>query len=111
MSYRCLVCGYDQMPYPPQDYNICPCCGTEYGVDDVFESHYELRNQWLSMGGHWFSRVRPYIRPPYWNAWDQLDLAGYHYSVHRPVSTVTKESNSVPRPNGLRVFAITRRVA
>lgn len=59
-GYRCLVCGYDQMPHPPADYNICPCCGVEYELDDVFESHLELRNDWLRNGGKWFSRSKNY---------------------------------------------------
>ena len=82
--FRCLVCGYNQMPHPPKDYNICPCCGTEYGLDDAFDSYELLRDKWLEKGAPWMSQSSPYNQPQQWNAWDQLDLAGYHYSVPRP---------------------------
>lgn len=111
MSYRCLVCAYDQMPHPPRDYNICPCCGSEYGVDDVFESHAELRDEWLRAGGPWFSRISPYNQPPNWNAWNQLDLAGYAYSVERPQTRVKKVLYSPPIPAAYRVFGFTRNIA
>jgi hypothetical protein len=44
MNYRCKMCGYDQMPFPPNRHNICPCCGIEYGVDDALESYERLRD-------------------------------------------------------------------
>src|SRR5438477_9835598 len=84
MSYRCKMCGYDQMPDPPNRHNICPCCGIEYGVDDAFESYEELRNDWLRAGAPWFSQLEPYVVPAGWNAWDQLDRAGYVYAAPRP---------------------------
>lgn len=84
MNYRCLVCGYNQMPHPPKDYSICPCCGVEYGLDDAFDSHRKLRNEWLRLGAPWFSKLRPYEAPANWNAWDQLDKAGYDYDVPAP---------------------------
>lgn len=85
MNYQCPVCGYDQMPDPPRDYNICPCCGVEYGLGDTFDSHRELRNAWLLEGAPWFSRMPPYVAPANWSAWDQLDNAGYVYDVPPPV--------------------------
>lgn len=84
MNYQCKVCAYSQMPSPPEDYSICPCCGVEYGVDDAFESYRVLRDDWLREGGHWFSQRQPYQRPVNWNAWDQLDLAEYDYGIPRP---------------------------
>lgn len=84
MSHRCLVCAYDQMPHPPNSYNICPCCGVEYGLDDAFDSHELLRDEWLAVGAPWFSRVVPYDRPANWDAWEQLDLAGYSHNIARP---------------------------
>jgi hypothetical protein len=99
--YQCKVCAYSEMPYPPADYNICPCCGVEYSVDDAFESHYELRDRWLSSGANWFSRRDPYIRPVNWSAWDQLDLAGFPYSVARPPSIVKDTVELAPLPPGM----------
>lgn len=73
MNYRCPVCFFGQMPYPPQDYNICPCCGTEFGNDDVEQSYEELRYQWITGGAQWF-----FGQPPLgWNAWAQLANAAY----------------------------------
>jgi len=66
----CPVCAYPDMPYPPADYNICPCCGTEFGNDDAMLSHDQLRAQWLANGAGWF-----FGNPPVgWNPYMQLIL-------------------------------------
>jgi len=89
LAYRCMVCGYDEMPSPPQDYNICPCCGVEYGLDDVFDTYRDLREEWLAAGGKWFSR-HPNQKPPMnWSAWEQLDLAEFEYSIPSPSSNIS----------------------
>jgi len=73
MNYRCPVCFFDQMPYPPQDYHICPSCGTEFGNDDVEYSYEELRYQWIIGGAQWF-----FGQPPHgWSAWAQLAKVAY----------------------------------
>lgn len=69
--FTCPVCFYDKMPRPPLDYNICPCCGTEFGSDDIDHSHAELRNQWVAGGAKWFFRQSP----SGWNPWGQLRQA------------------------------------
>jgi hypothetical protein len=56
--YTCPVCFYPELIYPPQDFNICPCCGVEFENDDYETSHAELRQQWLHAGAPWFSSVR-----------------------------------------------------
>jgi hypothetical protein len=79
MNYVCPVCFYDQMPYPPEDYHICPCCGTEFENDDAEYSYAELRCQWILGGALWF-----YEQPPQnWNAAAQLAKAGF--GVHTTV--------------------------
>jgi hypothetical protein len=83
VNNKCKVCGYD-MPYPPVAYNICPCCGIEYGLDDAFDSYQDFRDNWLREGGKWFSRIEPHLQPNGWNAWDQLERAGLSYAVPRP---------------------------
>jgi hypothetical protein len=70
----CPVCGYDNLPFAPADYNICPSCGTEFGYDDFTASHAELRMRWLQNGAPWFSQSTP--RPPGWNALDQISRSG-----------------------------------
>jgi len=70
--YTCPVCYYTRMQDAPQNYNICECCGTEFGNDDETFSYEELRAQWISQGTKWFFR-----NPPIgWNPWSQL-LAAY----------------------------------
>lgn len=49
----CPVCGLD-LDWPPLDYDICPCCGTEFGYSDSGRSHAELRQIWIAGGMKWF---------------------------------------------------------
>jgi hypothetical protein len=73
--YICPVCGYDQLEDPPTDYNICECCGTEFGYHDAHRSHAELRQRWIMAGMPWWDRrVAP---PPGWNPVTQLSRAGF----------------------------------
>jgi hypothetical protein len=68
MNYLCPVCFFAEMPYPPRDYDICPCCGTEFGNDDAEFSYDELRSAWISNGAPWF-----FEHPPAgWSPWLQL---------------------------------------
>jgi len=54
----CPVCGYDQLKEAPFDsfgypsYEICSCCGYEYGFDDESEgiSFNEYREEWIKKG-------------------------------------------------------------
>ncbi len=72
MRYRCPVCMYDSLPYPPADYHVCPCCGTEFGNDDAEYSLEQLREMWVAGGANWF-----FGKPPTgWNPWRQLIDAG-----------------------------------
>jgi hypothetical protein len=72
MNYRCPVCLFDRLPYSPEDYHICPCCGTEFGNDDEKYSLEELRSAWIENGTEWF-----YEKPPAgWDPWEQLISGG-----------------------------------
>ena|SRR5579863_2455959 len=74
MTYACPVCGFDQMPFPPSDNNICSCCGTEFEYHDVAKSHQILRRAWMANGCPWFSSA---ILPPVdWNPYVQMLNAG-----------------------------------
>ncbi len=78
--FTCPVCYYNQMPDRPELYNICPCCGTEFDLDDDDASHEELRERWIASGCPWFSR---YTLPPgLWEPTQQLVLGGYSFQ-HR----------------------------
>ena len=96
----CPVCYYPEMPYPAQEYNICPCCGTEFENDDRVRTHAQLRAFWIGRGARWFFRKAP----PSWNPWSQLAQAGVMLpykvgpSVERaPSDTVTSNDTIVPK--------------
>lgn len=72
----CPVCGYDDHVYPPYDedinpsYDICSCCGFQFGVDDDVEiedgvfmekkdTHTQFRNNWIDNGAIVFSESYP----------------------------------------------------
>ena len=58
------------MEDPPADYNICPSCGTEFGLHDVNTSIDNLRLAWLGTGPRWWSVVDP--QPANWDPMLQL---------------------------------------
>ena len=69
----CPVCAYPSLPFPPTNYYICPCCGTEFGNDDEDRTHAELRADWIAGGLPWFFREPPVDWNPIW----QLIVGGY----------------------------------
>ncbi|MDQ2808250.1 MAG: hypothetical protein M3Z04_15260 [Chloroflexota bacterium] len=81
MDCTCPVCGYDKLADPPTDYNICECCGTEFGYHDARRTHGELRQQWIAAGMKWHYPLLP--PPPNWNPLQQLAQAGLRET--RPV--------------------------
>ncbi len=76
------------MSNPPQDYHICPSCGTEFGYDDSGGTYEELRRDWLNSGAQWRSPVHK--KPEGWNPYDQLFQAGLEAGLgFRPTATAT----------------------
>lgn len=70
MNYLCPVCGYDKLTAPPNQFQICPSCGTEFENDDLIYSIPELRTIWILAGMKWWS---PNVPPPTeWNPLEQL---------------------------------------
>ncbi len=67
----CAVCGYSRLAEPPLNFTICPSCGTEFGYDDAFASHVQLRAKWLQNGAQWWSPVD--ARPDNWDPYLQVD--------------------------------------
>jgi len=68
----CPLCGYGPWkdPYINSDemrlsYEICDCCGTEFGYDDTI-SYFE---EWKSRGTPWFT---PKMKPKLWKLEDQI---------------------------------------
>ena len=66
--FTCPVCFYDRMEYPPRDFNICECCGTEFGTDDDGRTFDHLRAVWIANGAQWFFEHPPAL----WNPYTQL---------------------------------------
>jgi hypothetical protein len=73
-TYTCPVCGYQNLPFPPLDYEICPSCGTEFEYHDARRTHAQLREAWVRAGALWHSLSTP--EPYGWNPWLQLVSAG-----------------------------------
>jgi hypothetical protein len=73
VRFTCPVCAFPYMEAAPRNYEICPCCGTEFGNDDEFRTHDQIRAQWIQNGLPWFFRTPPIN----WNPWLQL-LQGNH---------------------------------
>ena len=90
MAYICPVCAYSDLPEPPQNFSICPCCGTEFGYDDAKTPHAALRKRWIGEGAQWVSRARAHS--PEWNPWLQLIEAGFRYDV--PFYVVVRQQQS-----------------
>jgi len=88
--HTCPVCGFAELDEPTVDltgeptYAICPCCGTQFGADDLTTSHAELRAAWIKDGARWWSEVK--AAPQGWNALAQLAAAGHPTTT--PPSTV-----------------------
>lgn len=75
--YLCPVCYYPDLDEPPGEFNICPSCGTEFGVDDYVPGgnptdliYRELRYRWLENGAPWFDAGVP--PPSGWNGYEQV---------------------------------------
>ncbi len=75
MTHLCPVCGYDKLQHPPEDYAICPCCRTEFGVSDASWTHDELRQDWIARGAKWLGVYVP--EPPDYDPVQQLLNIGY----------------------------------
>jgi hypothetical protein len=66
----CPVCGYE-MEEGPWNFNICPSCGTEFGLHDFNSTIRDLREGWWKNGApEWHSVVIP--RPDGWDGRKQL---------------------------------------
>jgi hypothetical protein len=68
----CPVCGYDKLLESPYDefgypsYEICSCCGFEYGFDDSNKkiTFQKYRERWIDKGFQWFNKSK---KPKEWN--------------------------------------------
>ncbi len=97
-SYKCPTCGFPELEEPAWDpntgvpsFDICPCCGCEFGYDDATpEARERYRKQWISNGALWFE---PRLKPVGWNLREQLYGIGYPLDIDVEFSA-TECSNS-----------------
>lgn len=75
-EHNCRICGLyiDELPWGENGdcptYEICPCCGVEFGNEDYsIESIRNYRRKWISEGANWFDLNE---RPRVWNMDDQM---------------------------------------
>lgn len=83
MTYKCPVCGFDELTEPPELFTICPCCATELGNTDYDRTHAELRAEWLASGASWWDPGRN--PPPGWSADKQLRRAKLYENPSWPL--------------------------
>lgn len=74
--FYCRVCGLRQSEAPwgsdgrTPSYNICPCCGVEFGNEDYnVESLKKYRAKWIIENAKWFDIKN---KPDDWNLENQL---------------------------------------
>lgn len=73
----CHICGY-KLGFSPwgedgnnPSYEICPCCGAEFGCDDyTSKSIKAYREKWIKSGAKWFN---PSMKPDNWDLKKQLN--------------------------------------
>lgn len=79
IKYRCPVCGYSGLMEAPYNeygygsYEICVCCGFQFGYDDFPEKERSFsiwRRQWSENGYPWFSKRT--TSPSDWNPIEQM---------------------------------------
>jgi len=75
-KHNCRVCGFYNKTLPwgedekSPTYEICPCCGVEFGNEDSeIESTKKYRQKWLEEGAIWFDKKE---RTEDWNLSLQL---------------------------------------
>jgi len=73
----CRVCGLYQADAPwgrdgtAPSYNICPCCGSEFGYDDATRAAVlRKRVLWRAAGSVWFA---PAEKPSNWSLSAQME--------------------------------------
>jgi len=93
MNYTCPVCAFTAMPYPPAPYNICPCCGTEFGVDDRLQLPPQLRQAWIKAKMPWFDDI---TSPPIgWSPAWQLILGGFGSDLISHIGSIAETRRDV----------------
>lgn len=75
----CPICGYPDLDEPAYNssgspsFDICSCCGVQFGYNDTRWTHDELRDCWIKLGMSWWS---PLPKPQGWDPIKQMKAAG-----------------------------------
>lgn len=82
-EHYCRVCGFFIKDKPwgsdgkSPTYDICPCCGVEFGNEDYsIDSIRKYRTHWINAGTAWFDTNQ---KPDNWNLEEQLDNIPIEY--------------------------------
>ncbi|SHK35157.1 hypothetical protein SAMN02745163_03655 [Clostridium cavendishii DSM 21758] len=86
--YICPVCGYNELDEKPYDldgnpsYEICSCCGFEFGFDDDSEgeSFESYRTKWLNKNAKWFREKK---KKENWNLEEQLKNINIYFKNNK----------------------------
>lgn len=78
MKHTCPVCGWPELQEPPRSptgaasFELCPCCGFEFGYDDDDQgvTYEQARARWIAGGMKWWSGTRP--SPEDWDPLKQI---------------------------------------
>jgi hypothetical protein len=74
--YACPVCQFPELISSPcsdrglANFDICPCCGVEFGYDDASTTYAELRARWVAGGMKWWSQAQ--TPPDGWSPESQI---------------------------------------
>ena len=92
----CPVCGYPDMPIPLK-WEICPSCGTEFGLSDAGRTYEELRQAWIADGAKWASNI--VVQPSFWAPITQLRNVGYEATDRdvKIIVAVDQRSDRIPK--------------
>lgn len=91
----CPVCAYNKLEFPPANFSICGCCGTEFGYDDRAMTHAELTKEWVRQGCPWFDQGEQ--KSIGWNAYLQLIHGGLGWAVPKFVDGFQLQANQTIR--------------
>ncbi|MFO0575564.1 MAG: hypothetical protein U1A78_16335 [Polyangia bacterium] len=79
-AWHCRVCGLRQKSQPwgmdgkTPSFEICDCCGVEFGYEDASPQAAEAyRRSWLARGAPWFHEA---AKPSSWDLEKQLAFIG-----------------------------------
>jgi hypothetical protein len=95
-KHTCPVCAYPKLEEAPRSksgggsYEICPCCGFQFGVDDDDKglSYEEARERWIAKGMIWRSKGQK--APAKWDAAKQLATLSKKKTAKKSAKKVEK---------------------